>query len=277
LSISSIYEEFEVKSKESCYARCRAFLEEYFSVSGEKIDLSYYSPVAAIRKIKEIKSQDHLNLFFDLLVKYNYNMLQEIKDAVFKLGYLQNPSHNSEAFKELLASPYIQDISFDGRSKFIITSEMYGKFAFELADYYFKKNRRMMGYMYENKLPTYCHNHAFFMSEVFRDFHAITSLCKSYFGNTYYHSYTLDSSSNLVVDLCYRSVIDADSYMRLFEPTEISKVLNSSVKTEFLIAQEKTGEVDKAELLTIALYKQYLQMIGYRGDIKSGPSIKKVA
>lgn len=223
-----------------------------------------------------IYKSDCVKLFFDILKKYNYNMKQEIKDAIFKLGRLDDPNKNSELIKEILCSPIIQDISYNGKNEFIITSEEYGKFSFELASHYFRKNEKMNNYIKNNQLARGCHNHAYFMSTVFPDYYAITALCKYYFEGSYYHSYTYDKDSSLIIDLCYNAIISMNSYYELFEPKDISVILNCDVEKELALTNLKTDQYrDRCHLLKIALYKQYLDSINYHDDLEKAPSIKK--
>lgn len=232
------------------------------------------SKVRGLQK-QYVYTSNYVDLFFTLLMKYNYRMRHEIKDAMFSLGHLEDPNKNSELIRKLLNSPVIQDISFDGRSAFTISSEQYGDFVFELASYYFKKNKRMMEYMQNNPLPNRCHNHALAISCIFEDLYAITSICENYFRGYYYHSYSCNQDNNSVIDLCYNAVINKTSYYELFKPQEISTILNRDVKGEIQLVNQKTDTLyNWASLLKIALYKQYLKSIGYKGSLEDAPPIK---
>ena len=228
-------------------------------------------------KADYIYTSKYINLFFKILKKYKYNMKQEIQDAMYNLGHLEDPNKNVEVINKLIKSPVIQDISFNGKNEFLITSKQYGDFAFELASLHFKNNTKMMDYMKNNPLPNHCHMHAYFMSELFKDFYSITSLCKFYFKGRYYHSYTFDKDSNSIIDLCYNAVIDKDTYYKIFEPEDVSVILNSKVDEELTLTEEKTKQYfDRCYLLKIALYKQYLNSIGYKGDLQNAPNIQKL-
>jgi len=241
------------------------FIWDNLTTSGEIVrDLKY----------EFVYTSEYNELFFEILAKYNYNMKYEIKDAMYYLGHLKNPSVNAELIKRLLGSTIIKDISFNGRNIFTISTEQYGDFVFELAAYYFRGNQKMANYIKKNQLPRRCHTHAYFMSKVFVDFYAITSLCQSYFGNSYHHSYTFDSNRDVIIDLCYNAVVDEGQYYNLFQPQDISVILNSKVAEELALTELKTNqEQDRCELLKIALYKQYLDSIGYQGSLEDAPSI----
>ncbi len=231
-------------------------------------------------KVTDLKNQyiytsEYSKLFFDILARHNYDMRHEIKEAMGNLGHLENPNNNKELIKKLLGSPIIDDISFNGKNKFIISSEQYGEFVFELASYYFRKNKRITDYMKKNCLPTMCHEHVYFMSKVFADLYAITSLCRAHFKDNYYHSYTYDKEKNVIVDLCYNGIVDKDLYYHIFQPQEISVILNSKVAEELALTDLKTDQDPYLhELLKITLYKQYLSNIGYQGDLETAPSTK---
>lgn len=233
---------------------------------------SYTDKVIAL-KDNFVYDSSYVKVFFKILKRHGYFMGQEIKDAMQKLGLLGNPNCNSDIIKKYLNSPVIQDISFDGISKFTIDSERYGKFIFEIASFLYRKNKQIMEYIETNRLPNGCHNHTYFMSQVFPDFYAITSLCEYYFKGRYFHSYTLDKDSGLVIDLCSNAVISKDSYDRLFKPREVSVVLNSDVMDQHRVVVMKSDQpYNRCYLLKIALYKEYLRNRGYRGDFEEGPS-----
>ena len=69
--------------------------------------------------------------------------------------------------------------------------------------------------------------------------------------------------------------MDKDKYYQLFQPQDISIIHNSSVQKELSLTRSKTQQpFDRCELLQIALYKQYLNSIGYEGSLDNAPSIK---
>lgn len=230
-----------------------------------------------VLKLKDafIYTSDYVQLFFEILEKYNYNMKEEIKDALFNLCHLENPNKNKDIIKKLLNSPIIDDISFNGKNEFSIVSEQYGTLVVELASYYFKNNKQMNNYIKNKQLPNKCHNHAYFMSEVFNNYYAITSLCRYFFKGNYYHSYTFDKERNSIIDLCYNSIIDKESYYKIFEPKNLSVILNSDVEKELELTNKKTDQyIYRCPLVKIALYKQYLHSIGYEGKLEDAPQLK---
>jgi len=253
-------------------------LQEFLNRINTNINFNNCStPTDKVLTLKEqyIYTSNYVKLFFEIIQKYNYNTKQEIKDAIFNLCHLKNPNKNKDIIKELLNSPIIDDISFNGKNEFVISSEQYGKFVVELASYYFKNNKKMSKYMKNNQLPNKCHNHAYFMSEVFNNFYAITSLCRYYFKGNYYHSYTYDKEKNSIIDLCYNSIIDKESYYKIFEPKDISVILNSNVSKELELTNKKTDQYPfRCPLMKIALYKQYLNSIGFDGILEDAPPVK---
>ena len=219
-------------------------------------------------------------LFLDILNSYNYNMMNDIRCAVRILGNLEEPNVNKKVIEKLLNSPVIQDISFNGLDQYTIFSDRYGSVSFNLAREYFKDNLSVLFYMGDDKLVGMCHYNTKYLTYLFPEFYAVTSLCKSYFDMSYYHSYTYDKKSDKIIDLCYNLVMDKDVYYDLNVPDEVSVILNSEVDRQYnLIDGCKTTSTNSSgfvPLLKIALYKQYLDSIGYCGDLESAPVISKV-
>ena len=275
-----IFNLYETEGKENADGIFEIILQEFLSVTRRNINFSDCE--TATEKVKALKRQiyssGNARLFFELLTKYGYNMKREIVDAMFALGHLENPNKNKEIIKKILKSPVIQDINFNGKNKFIISSEQYGDFVFQLASYYFRKNKKMSDYIASNVLPCRCHDHAYFMSQIFDDFYAITSLCRLYFENLYYHSYTFDERRNMIIDLCYNAIVDRDSYYNIFEPQDISAILNSEVQKElFLANQEKIQPVKRCPLLKIALYKQLQEFLRLQTDFEKESSVDETS
>lgn len=277
---TEILNSFEINNEELNIEIFDLVLKEFLKKSKHKFEfIDCENSMVKVLGIKEdyVYNSKHIKLFFKILKKYKYNMKNEIQDAIRNLGSLQDPNKNAEIINKLIKSPVIQDVSFNGRNEFSISSKQYGDFVFELASLHFKNNVEMMDYMKNNPLSNHCHMHAYFMSQLFKDFYAVTSLCKYYFKGVYYHSYTFDKDSNSIIDLCYNAIIDKGTYYRLFEPEDISVILNSKVKEELALTCKKTKQCfDRCYLLKIALYKQYLTSIGYEGDLENAPNISKI-
>lgn len=232
-----------------------------------------------VRRLKNnyIYTSKNPTYFFSILKKYHYNMKQEIIDAMQELSYLYNPNKNKKVIKKLLHSPVIADIHFNGKDKFTILSTQYGIFQFKLSSSYFKNNSIIADYIKKNFLPNGCHNHTYFMSQNLPQLYSITSQCHYYFKGSYYHSYTYDQEKEKIIDLCYNSIIDKNQYYNIFEPQDISVILNSKVEKELEIINSKTDtELNIYHLLKIALYKEYLQNIRYQGSLEDAPIIKKL-
>lgn len=274
-----IFHTIETENIEFNNAIYDLILQEFLDIID--INVNFYDCETSESKVRSLKenyvyTSNYIEDFFGLLKKYNYNMKDELKDAMFCLGHLRDPNRNQTVIKKFLASPVIDDISFNGKNRFVISSEQYGEFSFEMASNYFKDNKRVTDYMEDNVLPNYCHSHAYFMSEVFKDYYAITSLCRYYFKGDYYHSYTYDNDRNVIFDFCYNSVMDKEAYYEIFQPQDISVILNSEVDNELNLTTLKTNQpVFRMSLLKIALYKQYLDSIGYKGSLEEAPCAKK--
>lgn len=255
-------------------------LKETLEIIDEEFKFSEFT--TSENKVRSLKDQyiytsKYVDEFFNILSKYNYNMKQEIKDAITKLGSLKNPNKNSKIINKLINSPIIQDISFNGKNIFKITSRQYGNIKFQLANDYFRNDTRVKNYINNNELLNKCHKHAYYLSKLYPNYYSITALCPHYFQDFYHHSYTYDKDSNKIIDLCSNSVLDLNQYYKIFEPKNISIILNSEVEKELKITEENTNQYfDLYELLKIALYKQYLNRIGYTGELENAPKTKSL-
>lgn len=248
-------------------------LKEFLDITG--IDYKF-SNMTALEKVKKIKSEliddpVYMNLLYEILNKYSYNMKYEIKDAIFALTNIEKLSNNKRIIKKILTSPIIQDVSFNDKNQFTISSTQYGKFTFEVASQHFKRNKKIKEYIRKNVLPHYCHQHTYFMASVFPEFYAITSLCRRYyFKSVYYHSYTYDKYNNSIIDLCYNIEMNKEEYYSLFEPKDILFILNKDIDEELAKVERDTNQPKKIfEILKIALYKQYLEMINSDNNTKT--------
>lgn len=253
-------------------------LKEFFDNIELKnnFDIEQLSIINKLEILKLFYKHEYIDILFKILNKYNYNMTYEIKNAIFYLGNLKEPNKNKIVIKKLLDSPIIQDISFNGESKYTILSDKYGRFEFELAKHYFQRNTKISKYIENNILSNHCHENAFFLSSVLQKYYSITSLCSCWFKGDYYHSYTYNQYDGTIIDLCNNSIIDKNQYYKLFEPSELSIILNSNVWNEYIITKCKTEQpIRRCKLLQIALYKQYLNSIGYQGTLSDAPATIK--
>lgn len=279
-AIKSFFKESTKVNDDLCYSISDKVLSEF--LNGIDITINFKGEMTPEDKLINLLQQyiygsEYVDYFFKILAKYDYNMKCEIRDAMFNLGNLKNPNKNEKTIKKLLNSPCIDDISFNGKNEFTISSEQYGNFTFELASYYFRENKRVARYIRRAELPQYCHHHTYFMSKLFPDFYAITSLCGHYFdGTTFYHSYTYDKATNTIIDLSANAVVDKDSYYNILQPKEISCILNSEVIRELILTTLKTSQpLNWYAMLKIALYKEYLSSINYQGNLKDAPSLRR--
>jgi len=76
-----------------------------------------------------------------------------------------------------------------------------------------------------------CHQNAEFLLNYNPHLIAITSLCEDGFGDTYYHSYALDKSNDLVIDLKSNLVIPKIMYDFLYKPKELAYVSKAEKST----------------------------------------------
>lgn len=271
-------QETELNNKKRNQKIAKLILQEFYNMTGLKFkstDLKIPLEILINVRSQHIYTSPDTTLFSQLLEKYHYNIKMEIIEAINNLGNLKDPNKNEELIKTLLNSPIIQDISFNGIDTFTIWSEQYGKFVFELATYYFRTNKQVTDYIQTNPLQQNCHKNTYGMSKIFDDFYAITSLCQHYFQGHFYHSYTFDHERKTIIDLCHNVVMNKSQYDCLFQPQEISVIINNQVERELALTLQKTSQKkDRCQLLKIALYKQYLNSIGYHGDLESAPYAK---
>lgn len=248
-------------------------------VSQVEIPLSlekYDNPEEKVENLKllYIYMSEYIDLFFEILKKKNYNMKDEIKKAAWWLMNLPDYNENKELIEKLLHSPVIQDVSFGKDHKFRIYSEEFGEFVFQPAIYYFADNNSVLRYIKNNRMSQNCHNNTYFLSKLFENFYSITSLCTRQFLNCYHHSYTYNPYDDTIIDLSYKAVYEKNSFYNIFEPIEISRILNSEVEKELEFAILNTEQPERrCELLKIALYKEYLQKIGYTGAFEDAPMV----
>lgn len=203
----------------------------------------------------------YVDAFFSILERYNYHMKSEIKNAIEILAGLGEPYHNKDAIIKLLASPAIDDISFNGVDRFTILSNMYGSFSFFLATSYFKDNSNVLDYLSKANLKCHCHQNTEKLSRIFPEYRSITSLCPTYFTSHYYHSYSYNPDDLKVIDLCSKSVMDTEDYNRLFEPREISVITNRDIEDYYKEVLKYSNQPSQRNMIfKIALYNHLKNM-----------------
>ncbi|MCH5166574.1 MAG: hypothetical protein J1F35_01655 [Erysipelotrichales bacterium] len=253
-------------------------ISEFLSVTNLPIELKEDSGIQRFIELKKkhIYNTEYTKMFFEILNKYNYFLPTEVLEAIFNLAYLKDPNKNENVIKTYLGSPDILDITFNGKDKFTILSETLGSIEFELINSYFKNNPDMLSYIKNKKINSGCHAHVWFMGndETYKDFYAITSLCCRLFTGLYYHSYTYDAIENRIIDISNKAVFDKETFEKLFEPKIISKVLNSDLQEALYLAEDKCYQFYRRhEILKIALFRQYLDSIGFHGSFEEAPKV----
>lgn len=232
------------------------------------------------KKLFELKYQIiyhsiYQKVLFNLLSKHNYDKRKEIKDAMIFLSTLKDLNKNKTMINKFLASPAIQDISFNGKDKFEITSDEYGTFPFIVASSKLKKHKKISSYLENGVAIKQCHTNTLFLSTVLPEAYAITSHCPLEFGGVYYHSYTYNKSNDQVIDLARNTIMTKTDYDRLLQPEEISVIPNNEVFKEALITKEKAGASKWSTIIKIALFKEYLTSVGYYGNLEEAPYVNQ--
>lgn len=274
---SIILKELETNSEKSNLDIITKIFNEFIYFDSEDVsirrELNFkYKDLRSLKK-EAIYGSKYEERFFQLLDQYNYFYHQEIKDAIFDLGHLSDPNLNSEVINKYLNSPYIQDISFNGKNEFRIFSEQLGEFSFVLASYYFKEHESMSYYLQHSYLPNRCHEHAYKLSSSFPMLFTVTSLCKSFFVGRYYHSYGWNKETNEIIDLCRNAVFDKALFDFLHDTYEVSIIPNSELEENLFFTYKNTAQpYTRYHILKIVLYKQYLESIGYTGKLEDAPS-----
>lgn len=262
MNCSEILETIEYKTIDANERIAKLVIAETLSKTNKHVALSgeYFIQKLNYLKKNYIYNSEHLESFFEIMERYGYNPKHEIINAVNRLGNLPNPKKNSELIHNLINSPYINDINYNGKG-FDIFSSQFGTINFTLASYRYKHNKNMVRYIKENPLPGRCHNHTLFIRAIFPYYYAVTALCPAPFTGKYYHSFSYDSANHSIIDLCSNAVFSLNQYEKLFEPDVISIVLNSNISEELKITKKKTNQpLERQALLKIALYKQLLTM-----------------
>lgn len=250
----------------------QSYMNEHFSFK-ETIDTNS-------QKLFELKYQrlyhsTYLQVLFMLLDKYHYDRRKEIKDAMIYLSHLKDLNKNQDMIKRFLASPVIQDISFNGKNTFEIISDEFGVFPFIVASSKLRKHKKINEYIEKGATRRNCHTNTLFLSTVLPEDYAITSLCPLEFGGFYHHSYTYNPKSDQIIDLARNTIMTQKDYNRLLQPEEVSVIPNDKVLSEALITKEKAGQSNWCTIIKIALYKEYLTSIGYNGDLEKAPYVKQ--
>jgi len=281
--IDYILYEIEIKSERENEEIFRKVLDEFYSVTNTKhiykiLLRKSYSNIDEFLKLKNkyIYNSKDINEFFSILTRYNYKYTHEYIDLIYDLAHLQNPNRNLKVIKKYLNSPVIDDVSFNGKDCFTIITSLIGKLEFILASKYYANNENISEYISFNNLVNRCHDNTLFMAQFFEDYYSITSLCPNYFSGFYHHSYTLNSEESLITDLGFNIVMDKTIYYKLFESKDVSVILNKNILKELEITNTKTNQqYNRCTLLKIALYKEYLNHIGYSGKLENAPSLCK--
>lgn len=270
----------ELKSIKNEKETYKKVYKEFCKTNRQKCSFDFFSSYnIAVTMLEtclyESQKKEEIDILFNILKKYNYRLNWEIVYAIRELAFLEDPNNNAEKIKFYLNSPAIDDISFNGIDKFKIFSEECGEFTFQLADKYLN-NSDIEDYIKRNRYEPICHNHTYYMAQWYPDYYAMTFLGETRFLGTFYHSSTYNSDENVVIDIRYNSVMDKEIYDNLFHSTYVSKVLNNDIDNELNIVNEKVKlKKVNAYLMRIALYKEYLNSIGYTGSLEKGPSLKK--
>lgn len=206
-------------------------------------------------KAKYIYSSPYVDIFFDILEKYNYNMRQEIKDAIFNLTRQNNVFANKEIITQLMHSPYIADITVANNKTFKITSHQFGDIEFKKATDYFLYEPEIYRYLRTEELANECHKHTSFLAEHLKDFTAVTSLCPHYFEGEYYHSYSENEQEHITVDLCPNAVMDSETYHEIWQPRELIMIPNEYLDEVSSFVEENIDDrSDLYPMLKIATF-----------------------
>lgn len=189
--LEDLFKHYEKDGITANSKKAKAILEEYLAYTNE--NFTFIGNSLPINKVLALKNEyiytsEDYQFFFELLEKYHYDTTNEIRDVIRTLGNLENPNKNREIIEKFLHSPIIQDITYNGKERYVIDSEEYGKFEFLLAKEYFKKNHVLTYYMQHNEMLQRCHTHTKYIASILPELYSITSLCNCYFDEKFYHS-----------------------------------------------------------------------------------------
>lgn len=204
--------------------------------------------------------EEHNHIITPILLKYNYYMKTFIKDSIRNLSKLEDPNKNKELIERIIKCPVIDDVSFDGKSKFTIFSEEYGEYSFFLATEILKEDW-LRNYINKKENLRNCHGNTVELINRYDEWSSITSLCKNYFKDYYYHSYGFIPKSNQVIDLCSNMIMDKNSFDKLYEPKEILNLYNITIKSlvRTTIPTISSSFINN-ELHKLAIYYQSLEL-----------------
>lgn len=171
-------------------------------------------------------SEEEKSSLFHLMLLYGYYEKLELRDALATLTHLKNPNQNYSIIQELLYSPIVDDISFNGTDLFTIYSQKYGTFSTQLASVVFQNEPNIKHYMEQNDCSKQCQMNTFFLALAKPDYDTVGTQCRYYFKGSYYHFYSYDQVHNQVIDLTLNSVMSKEQYEKLLEPRIILQRAN---------------------------------------------------
>ena len=226
-------------------------------------------------KMAMLFEPDYIKQFYEIATHFGYDERGMIKDCIELLGLLKNPNQNKEVIHGLLQLPVIDDISFDSKDTFSIFSEKLGDYHFIVATEALKDNQELIEYLEETPFANRCYFHTAMLSGIFEDNYSEVSICKDIFGSDCYHAYSVTPDRKTVIDLTFNGIFTMEDFKRLEEPHPFYSEQFERLKYDIWYAEENSG-LDPGDfnlLLQAALYRKYLDEIGYQGPMCEAPKV----
>lgn len=217
---------------------------------------------------------DYIKSFYEIATRFGYHEIGMIKDSIELLGILKNPNRNKDTIHRLLQLPVIDDISFDSKDTFSIFSERLGDFQFTLITEALKDNQELMEYLEKVPFANRCYSHTSILAGIFEDNYSEVSLCRDIFGSNFHHAYSVTPDRKTVIDLTFNGIFTMEDFKRLEEPHPFYSEQLEKLSYDIWYATENSGlSPDTEWLLQAALYRKYLDEIGYQGPMCEAPKV----
>lgn len=277
-----IYNTIEIEGLKQVETKCKLVIDQFRTIfpypiaTPEEVE---NNPCACFDELREmlLLYPSYIPTLYSILSHYDYNEKAEIKDTIKYLGNLKDPNKNSKLIHRLLYLPTIQDISYHGEGNFSIFSKQCGQTDFQLAEYFFQDDDKVMAYMYTNRLANRCFQHAEFLARTYQENYLQVALCKGIFKESFYHAYSLTKEKEKVIDLTLRSVFPTDDFYHLEEPQPIYTNQSQGFMRDAIITDNQARiNPEFYEAFKVALYQQYLSSIGYNGSLLKAPKVKQM-
>lgn len=274
-----IYESVEKKSTDYYDQQSERIIKAFQRINPQEFVFSPDTEGIPGLQFDELKmailfEPDYIKRFYEIAKYFGYDERGMIRDSIKHLGMLENPNENEEIIHSLLRLPVIDDISFDSKDTFSIFSEKLGDYHFIVATEALKDNQELIEYLEKVPFANRCYSHALILAGIFEDNYSEVSLCKNIFGSNFHHAYSITPDRKTVIDLTFNGIFTMEDFKRLEEPYPFYSKQQEKLSYDIWYATKNSGlSPDTEWLLQAALYRKYLDEIGYQGPMCEAPKV----